>query len=194
MVNDKMANDIIRRLTLPILCSLISIPLFAQSISEQEIIQRMAAAAEKIETVRCDFTQTKHMKMLKGEQVSKGKMFCQQPDQLRWEYISPRAKTITYPSPKGRMEGAMARMIMNSVAGKCLTDNKTFQISAQELPTEYVATLIPLRKDMKRIYAKLVLHFDIQQSTVTEVELHEKNGDRTIIELHDIQINEKVKR
>ena len=83
----------------------------------------------------------------------------------------------------------MARMIMNSVAGKCLTDSKAFQVSAKEMPTEYVATLLPLKKEMKRLYTKLVLHFDIKQSTVTEVELHEKNGDRTIIELHDIQIN-----
>ena len=81
-------------------------------------------------------------------------------------------------------------MIMNSVAGKCLTDSKAFQVSAKEMPTEYVATLIPLKKDMKRMYAKIVLHFDTKQSTVTEVELHEKNGDRTIIELHGIHINE----
>ena len=80
---------------------------------------------------------------------------------------------------------------MNSVAGKCLTDSKSYQVTAKELPTEYVATLIPLKKDMKRLYAKLVLHFDIKQSTVTEIELHEKNGDRTLIELHDIHINGK---
>ena len=82
-------------------------------------------------------------------------------------------------------------MIMNSVAGKCLTDGKSFQVSAKEMPTEYVATLIPLKKDMTRMYSKLVLHFNIRLSTVTEVELHERSGDRTIIELHDIHINEE---
>ena len=90
------------------------------------------------------------------------------------------------------MEGAMARLIMNSVAGKCLTDNKSFQVTAKETATGYVATLIPTRKDMKRIYTELTLHFDIQQSTVTKVELHEKNGDQTIIELHEIRINEPI--
>jgi outer membrane lipoprotein carrier protein len=83
----------------------------------------------------------------------------------------------------------MARLIMNSVAGKSLTDNTAFEVSAEALPTEYVATLLPLRKEMKRMYAKLVLHFDIKQSTVNKVELHEKNGNRTVIELHDIQTN-----
>ena len=83
----------------------------------------------------------------------------------------------------------MARLIMNSMTGKSLTDSSMFQVTAEEKPTEYVATLVPQRNEMKRIFTKLVLHFDLKQSTVTEVELHEKNGDKTIIELHDIRIN-----
>ena len=177
--------------------------LAAQGLSEQEIIQKMTSAAEKIKTVECNFTQKKQSKMLKGEQVSEGKMFCQQPDKLRWEYTSPRASTLILEGTeahllkgneqgtKNKFVGSMARMIMNSVAGKCLTDNKTFQVTAKEAPSKYVATLIPLKKDMKRLYSKLVLHFDLKQETVTEIELYEKNGDRTLIELHDIRINGK---
>ena len=177
--------------------------LFAQSLSEPEIIQKMSVTAKAIKSVRCDFTQTKHSKMLKDAQVSKGKMFCKQPDKLRWEYTSPKASALILDGTDVRIEeggkekeaknkfiGEMARMIMNSVAGKYLTDGKAFQVSAKEMPEKYVATLVPLRKDMKRMYSKLVLHFDIKQSTVTEVELHEKNGDRTIIELNGIHINE----
>ena len=138
----------------------------AQPLSEQEIIQRMAAAAGEI----------------------------QLPDKLRWEYLSPRAKTILLDNSKSLptrngMEESVARLIMNSVTGRSLTDSSMFQVTAEEKPTEYVATLIPLRKEMKRIFTKLVLHFDLKQSTVTKVELHEKNGDQTVIELHDIRIN-----
>ena len=177
--------------------------LAAQGLSEQKMIQKMTSAAEGIKTVQCNFTQTKYSKMLSKAQVSEGKMYCQQPDKLRWEYTSPRSSTLVLEGnqaslqkgdeqgTKNKFIGSMARLIMNSVAGKCLTDNKTFQVSAKEMPTEYVATLIPQRKDMKRIYAKLILHFNIKQETVTEVELHEKNGDKTIIELHDIHVNGK---
>ena len=191
---------------LPVICLLLSsffsLALSAQGLSEQEIIQKMASAAEKIKTVQCNFTQTKNLKMMSKEMVSKGKMYCQQPEKLRWEYTTPRQSTLILDGTHARLTkdgaedgtrnkfiGEMARMIMNSIAGKCLTDSKSFQVTAKELPTEYVATLLPLRKEMKRLYTKLVLHFDIKQSTVTEVELYEKNGDRTVIELHDIQIN-----
>lgn len=175
----------------------------AQGLSEQKIIEKMASAAEKIKTVECNFTQTKQSKMLSKPQMSEGKMFCQQPDKLRWEYTSPRASTLVLEGTEARLLkgteqearnkfiGEMARMIMNCVAGKNLTDNKTFQVSAKEMPTEYVATLVPQRKDMKRLYTKLVLHYNLKQETVTEIELHEKNGDRTLIELHDISINGK---
>jgi len=184
---------------------LLVIALSAQGLSEQQIIEKMISAAQQIKTVRCDFIQTKHMKMLSKEMVSQGRMFCQQPDKLRWEYTAPRVTTLILNgtdvrlrkgeaanASQNRFIGEMARMIMNSVAGKFLTDSKAFQVTAEEMPTEYVATLLPLRKDMKRIFTKLVLHFDIRQSTVTEVDLYEKSGDRTVIELRNININEQI--
>lgn len=191
-----------RYILLSVYCLLLT-GLSAQGLSEQAIVQKMASSAEKIKTVQCLFTQRKQMKMLKGEQVSQGKMYCQQPDKLRWEYTSPRQSTLVLEGANVRLlkgneqetrnkfVGEMARLIMNSVAGKCLTDSKAFQVTAKELPTEYVATLVPIRKDLKRLYSKLVLHFNIKQETVTEVELHEKKGDKTLIELHDIRINGK---
>ena len=177
-----------RLMIFPILCALISVPLLAQSVSEQQMIQTMSSAAAEIRTIQCSFRQTRHVKMLKEEQVSLGRMFCRQPDKLLWEYTSPRKETI---STEGEAwKGAMARMIMKLVAGKALTDSKAFQVTAVEMPTEYVATLVPQRKDLKRIYTQLVLHFDVRQATVTQVEMYEKNGDRTVIELYDIRVNE----
>lgn len=195
-----------RILTLLLLHASCSMPLlWAQGLSEQKIIEKMTSAAEAIKTVRCNFTQTKHSKLFKEGMVSQGKMACQQPDKLRWEYTSPGSSTLILNGTEARLTkddgsnagrnrfvGEMARMIMNSVAGKYLGDSKSFQVTAKEMPTEYVATLVPLKKEMKRIYAKLVLHFDLKQSTVTEVELCEKSGDRTVIDLHDIRINTPI--
>ena len=202
----------IKRGCLIIVCCLLAVALPAQTLSEQDIIKKMASAAEKTRTVRADFTQTKYSKMLKNAQTSQGKLFCELPDKLRWE-ASPQASPQDPPpspprgrvsrqeaSPRGGLEGVsgktegvggkIARMIMSCVSGKCLTDSKAFQVSARCIrPGEYVAELLPLKKEMKRMYAKLVLHFDVKEETVNEVELYEKNGDRTVIKLHDIRIN-----
>ena len=225
----------IKRGCLFIVCCLLAVALPAQTLSEQDIIKKMASAAEKTRTVRADFTQTKYSKMLKNAQTLQGKLFCELPDKLRWEASpqgspqdpppspprgrvltpskSPRGETCSrerlFPSgemerglasPRGGLEGVgwkiegvggkIARMIMSCVSGKCLTDSKAFQVSARCIsPGEYVAELLPLKKEMKRMYAKLVLHFDVKEETVNEVELYEKNGDRTVIKLHDIRIN-----
>ena len=182
-----------KRGILSIIYFLLSIVLLAQQMGEQEMIQKMASAAREIKTVQCDFTQMRRTKLLKKEQVSQGRMSCQLPDKLRWEYTSPRASVIVLgddaPSQQNRFAGEMARMMMRLVAGQSLTDSKAFQVTAQEMPAEYVATLVPLRKDMKRLYSKIILHFDVKQSTVTRVELYEKSGDFTVIELRDIRIN-----
>ena len=167
---------------------------FARAQSEQQIIQKMSSAAAAIRTVECNFTQTRHTKMLKKELVSQGRMSCQLPDKLRWEYTSPRASTIVLgdeaPTRQNKFASEMAQMMMKLVAGQVLTDSQTFQVTAKQLPTEYEATLIPLKKNMKQMWTKLVLHFDIKQSIVTQVELYEKNGDFTIIDLRNIRINE----
>ena len=177
-----------KEILLSILCLSLALPLSAQDQSQEQMIQEMASAARGIRTVRCNFKQTKHMKMLRDGQVSEGRMFCQQPDKLLWEYLSPRQETIS--TDAEAWKGAMARMIMKLVAGQALTDSKAFQVTVKQLPGKYEATLIPLRKDLKRLYTKLVLHYDLGQATVTQVEMFEKTGDHTLIELFDIRINE----
>lgn len=189
-----------KRLILFIGCCLMAITLSAQTLSEQEIIRKMASVAQATKSIQANFTQTRYSKMLKEAQVSEGKMFCQQPDKLRWEYTSPRQSALILDGTdarltkdgsgnggRNRFAGEMARLIMNSVAGKYLTDDKAFQVSATASDGEYVATLVPVRKEMKRLYTKLVLHFDPKQSVVTKVELYEKDASHIVIELHDIQ-------
>ena len=86
----------------------------------------------------------------------------------------------------------IARIMMNSVVGKCLADEKDFKTQITTVGQEWVATLQPLRKDMKQMFQQIILHFDRKQSVVAVVELLEKNGDRTVIELKDIRKNEPI--
>jgi len=46
-------------------------------------------AAGQVNTVRCDFIQEKHLKILANPLVSKGVLYFKVPGSLRWEYISP---------------------------------------------------------------------------------------------------------
>ena len=44
-------------------------------------------------------------------------------------------------------------------------------------------------EQMKQMFQKIILHFNKQKSTVFKVELIEKKGDRTIIELKNVKNN-----
>ncbi len=51
--------------------------------------EEFRASAAKITSVRGEFTQTRHMKILARPLVSEGTFVFQVPDSLRWEYRSP---------------------------------------------------------------------------------------------------------
>ncbi len=180
----------------------------AQSTGDAKIKQQINAVASKMKTMQCDFVQTKYMKMLNDKMVSYGRMYYQQSDKLRWEYTSPYTYTFVLNGSKvllnkgkrsdvinvnqSKFFKEIARIMMNSVVGKCLTDEKDFKVSISTSASEWVATLLPQRKDMKQMFQKIVLHFSRSQMMVSSVELIEKKGDRTVIQLKNVKTNSTI--
>ena len=86
----------------------------------------------------------------------------------------------------------IARIMMNSVVGQSLSDDKDFRTTIRTTPSEWVATLEPQRKDLRQMFQQIILHFSRQQKMVTQVELVEKKGDRTVIELKNVKTNAPI--
>lgn len=176
--------------------------------SEQQIKKEIGQFAASMKTLQCDFVQTKHLKMLNDKMVSRGKMYYSQSNRLRWEYVTPYTYTFILNNDKVLLKNKkrsdvidvrqnkvfreIARMMMNSVVGDCLNDSKSFKNSISDRGGEWIATLVPLRKEMKQLFQTIFLHFNKKQGVVTSVEMVEKNGDRTIIELKNIKKNETI--
>ena len=184
------------------------IPLSAQQLTEEQIKQKVNQTASAMKTMQCDFIQTKHLKMLNNDFVSHGKMYYQQSNKLRWEYTSPYSYTFILNNDQvllknkqrndlidikqNKLFREIVRIMMSSVVGNCLADDKNYKVSIATIGNEWVATLLPQRKDMKQMFQKLVLHFHAKKSVVNTVELYDKNGEKTIIELKNIRINETI--
>jgi outer membrane lipoprotein carrier protein len=176
--------------------------------SEAQIRQAITQAASGMKTMQCDFTQTKHLKMLNDKMTSKGRMYYQQTNRLRWEYTSPYSYTFILNDDKvllknkqrndvidvnkNKLFREIARIMMNSVVGTSLTDDKSFKSTIATNGNEWIASLLPQRKDLKQLFQKIILHFSKKNAMVKQVELIEKNGDRTVIELNNIRTNEKI--
>ena len=185
----------------------VHLSLMAQQ-NEAQIRQAITQAASTMKTMQCDFTQTKHLKMLNDKMTSKGRMYYQQTNRLRWEYTSPYSYTFILNDDKvllknkqrndvidvnkNKLFREIARIMMNSVVGASLTDDKSFKSTIATNGNEWIASLLPQRKDLKQLFQKIILHFSKKNAMVKQVELIERNGDKTVIELNNIRTNEKI--
>lgn len=180
----------------------------AQRQDEAAARQRITLAASRMKTMQCDFVQTKQIRLLNDKMVSRGKMYYRQPSQLRWEYTSPYTYVFILNDQKvllrnsrrsdvidvrqNRMFSEIARIMMNSVVGKSLTDERDFQTTLSHVGKEWVAVLVPRRKEMRQLFARVVLHFPDGGGLVSRVELIEPKGDQTLIELKNIRTDETI--
>ena len=172
-----------------------ALPLFAQKSSDAQIIHTISKAASAVTSMKCSFVQTKHMRLLNEKMVSKGKMYYQKSDKLRWEnnvLLKNKKRNDVIDVNQNKLFKEIAQIMMSSVVGNNLSDDKSFKTTISETSLEYVASMIPLRKNMKQMFKTIVIHFDKKKKYVTKVELLEKNGDKTIIELQNISINEAI--
>ena len=175
----------------------------------REMSQKINAAASAMTTLDCNFVQVKQLKMLNDKMTSTGVMRYKKSGKLRWEYTSPYKYVFIINGSKvlidtgkqrnvidintNKMFEEIARIMMNSVTGKCLADNKEFAVKYFiDDKGNWVADLTPLIKQMKQMFSLIRLHFDVKQMVVTSVELHEKSGDNTVITLKNIKKNQPV--
>ncbi len=173
-----------------------------------QMMQKVGEMAQKTKTMQCSFTQTKTLKMLSQKMVSKGRMAYSQPSKLRWQYVSPYQYTFILNGTKVLMKSAQRKdvvdaakskvfreitaIMMSSVTGECLTDKQRFKTQMLVDGNKWIAQLTPLKKEMKQMFSLLVITFDSKQLIATTVEMREKGGDNTIIELHQVKKNAAV--
>lgn len=197
-----------RILTLLLTGLLMATPVAAQRVNDAAVIRQINTAASNLRTMQCDFVQTKYMRMLNDKIMSRGHMYYAQPNRLRWEYTSPYTYIFVLNNSqvlmrKGRNSQVVdvnqsrvfkeiTRIMMNSVVGKCLSDRKDFKTSIAATQTEWIATLVPQKKNLRQMFKTIRIHFNKRRLMVSVVELYENNGDRTVIELKNVRANQNI--
>jgi len=188
-----------------LLCALsvMAAPLTAQK--KQDVIGRINKAASGLKSMSCSFTQTKYLSLLSDRMVSEGKMNYKQPNKLRWEYTTPYQYlfifngTKVYVGNKSRKDvidtntnkvfKEVARIMMSTVTGTALSNSSDFSIDVADGNTLWQITLVPKRKEMKKMFSKIVLLFNKSNLMIAEINIYENNNDRTNIKLKNIKTN-----
>lgn len=177
--------------------------------SPREIVETIDRSASRLQSMCCRFTQTKELSILQEKMVSNGVMYyCRQGGRLRWEYQSPYAytfvmngnrvmmrsdeRTDVIDTSQNRVFGQIARIMLNTLTGQCLSAEEEFDTRVNAGVNEWVAELAPRRRDMAQLFDRIRLHFDPQRGVVFRVEMVEKSGDKTVIDLKNIRTDVEV--
>lgn len=177
--------------------------------SEAEaMIASVNQAADNIKTMQCRFTQVKTMAFLNDKMTSTGTLCLTDKGQLRWEFTTPMpylfiindgtvqirsgGKTQSIDLKTNRLFEGIARVMVNSMTGKCLERNADFDVQMFTKGNEWIAWLTPKKGALKKMFQTVKLHFSSTQKMVTAVEMTEPSGDNTMIHLSDVKTNEPI--
>ncbi len=184
-------------------CALAQQPVGADE--SRKMVAEVCAAAAEMTSLQCDFVQVKQLSLLQTALTSKGKMYYRGGDRLRWEYTSPYTYTFVLNGDRvmlkssektdvvsvrsSRMFQEIARIMLNSVTGRCLADESDFKVTMYEADGQWEARLVPQQKEMAALFSEVRLHIDPKLRMVTVVELKEQSGDTTRIEMKNVRKN-----
>lgn len=167
----------------------------------------VAQQAEKLESLSSDFTQTKHIRLMKDIAVSTGKLYYKSPNVLKWEYNSPYNYIIIFRENQlfvnddgdksvsnlksNKLFEKLVSLISGSVNGKLLADPKNFDVTYFKTGNDVSAVIVPKDPALKHMFHEIILVFNSQHH-VDSVKLMEEEGDFTEIEFSNIKMNTKL--
>jgi outer membrane lipoprotein-sorting protein len=173
----------------------------------QEVEQKLNANSAKINSIKSDFIQEKHLEFLNDTIITKGKFWFQKENLLRWEYTSPFKYIIVINNGKfivkdedkvsefdinsNKAFQQVNNLIISSVKGS-LMEEDMFEITAFKNKTTYLLALVPKDINMKNVLNKIELYFDAETLDVIKVKMIENEQDYTIISFINKKYNETI--
>ena len=160
----------------------------------------------QIKSVKADFVQEKHLKILARPIISRGIFIFKAPDSLRWEYKSPvrsillmyNGKSKKFMERDGRLveESGLSleatQMIIQEIsqwlAGN-FNDNPSFTAS---LETGRRIILVPKNQTMARLISKIELKLSDQPGMLTSVIIYEGPDSFTRLTFLNTELNQQT--
>ena len=195
-----------RFLTVFLISFISTTSIFSQS--QSEIKERIISAIKSTNTIECNFSQTKHLKILKQELSAKGKLFFTDTDCIRWQYTSPQSysivinrnkmlvesdknKTITDIN-KNRIAREIAKIMKQALQGNFLQKEDEFEVSIVNNNSSMEITLKPKKQEIKRMFSLIKLYVSHSTYMINRVEISERSGDLTTISFSNIKRNTTI--
>jgi outer membrane lipoprotein-sorting protein len=166
----------------------------------------LKSAAGTVTSVKAEFTQVKHMKILVHPLVSEGILFFQAPDSLRWEYTQPvrsilllhKGKTRRFVQKNGSLiEDASANLQSMQVVVQEITQwlNGRFDenpVFAARLEPGRKIVMVPRDESFARFIRRIEIFLSDRPAVIKSVMIFESEDSYTKLEFKNVILNQKL--
>jgi outer membrane lipoprotein-sorting protein len=169
---------------------------------------RITTYSKNLSTLESSFVQRKYMSVLTEPSKSSGYFCFKNPGKVRWEYSEPFKYLVVINNDRlylkddnktrsFEMTSSKSFVALSSGLGKLLQgdiyDKKNeFTCKYFENELSYKVVLVPVTKELKKVFLAIQLYFDKKLFSVSRVVMIELSGDKTEIEFTSRKINEGV--
>jgi outer membrane lipoprotein-sorting protein len=168
--------------------------------------ESIQTAADAVTAVRADFTQEKHLPILKKPLISTGTFAYQVPGNLRWEYLQPvRSILLTHDGETSRFLESEGELVPDRSAGLAAMSVVMDQISvwlrgrfddnpmfASELAPGGKILLTPTAEGMAKLIQRIELQLAAQPGAIDTVTIYEDENAFTRLIFQNLSLNPKL--
>ena len=169
--------------------------------TEDEMIESIVKASSNITSMKCDIAQTRRIPLMDEPQKSSGTMIYIKPSRFSLDYTEPFAwklkvdgdniimGTESAEGEAGRLFKGISSMILGCMSGEMLKDRRTFRVTVTDEGGEWKALLIPVRRDMKKMFGQIELGFDPDTRLLRRLLMEDAGGGNTEILISNVRLN-----
>ena len=166
------------------------------------------AAAHDIQSIRADFVQSKHLKILAKPLISKGFFYYQRPESIRWEYQTPIQSVLLVNAqgveryvghggklrPDASADLEVMRTVLTEIRqwfGGRFSESRTFEaVRPPKRPN--VVRLLPRQVEMTRFIRHIDILLSDTPGLVQAIDIVESDDASTHIEFSGAKLNEPL--
>ena len=169
--------------------------------TEDEMIESIVKASSNITSMKCDIAQTRRIPLMDEPQKSSGTMIYIKPSRFSLDYTEPFAwklkvdgdniimGTESAEGEAGRLFKGISSMILGCMSGEMLKDRRTFRVTVTDEGDQWKALLIPVRRDMKKMFGQIELGFDPATRLLRRLLMEDAGGGSTEIVISNVKLN-----
>jgi outer membrane lipoprotein carrier protein len=176
----------------------------------EKLLRAFDEAQRTTTTLVAEFTEEKRLKLLEKPVISKGELYFNRPNQVRWEYTSPDRKVFVitedryvayYPALKRAEEVPIRKFVGKRLfrfigLGQSIDDlGKSYHFrldTTDTTPGTQLLVLTPRKKKVRDRMVDLRIWVDSTTHLPKRLQYRETDGDTTTLEFRDLRPNVAV--